>query len=392
MTSPIPAPIAIPLIVLVAVAAAGRLVLLHDTTVDRLLNRALLWGVATLILLERGIAPQIGSLLHQFSMATQLMAATSLYGAARLWSGADPTTAPVRQRAYDLAGLAGGAIILIAGTTARQHGRLVGQALDRPTALVALILWVPLLATGRLAWRAAVRELRSGEPTPSERLVYGILLATMVVGSGGLAVSAVQSAGPGTFDDPALVRWAGPTFGVAALGATILAVPLVARLRARMGWDRAARYCRRLEPLWRDLTAAVPEIVLASDAPIAEADARLIRMTVEIRDALMHLRHHVPETAEHTAYAEQILLAIETKTRGASTAAQTHFRPFPDSRPRELPPPELSKGIPGRFGVHETHPVGDIDSDLRLLLALARRWPQARKGVQRESPGIQPVS
>ncbi|MBF6299306.1 hypothetical protein IU459_17400 [Nocardia amamiensis] len=106
MTSAIPAPIAIPLIAFVALVAVGRLVLLRHTAVDRLHNRAMLWGVATLILLERGIAPQIGSLLHQLSMGTLLMAVVNLYGAAKLWAGADSATALVRQRAYDSAGLA----------------------------------------------------------------------------------------------------------------------------------------------------------------------------------------------------------------------------------------------------------------------------------------------
>ncbi|WP_411156575.1 DUF6545 domain-containing protein [Nocardia abscessus] len=32
-----------------------------------------------------------------------------------------------------------------------------------------------------------------------------------------------------------------------------------------MGRDRAGRYCRRLRPLWHDLTAAVPSIVLGPD-------------------------------------------------------------------------------------------------------------------------------
>lgn len=394
MTSPIPAPIAIPLIAFVALVAVGRLVLLRHTAVDRLLNRALLWAGATLILLERGVAPQIGSLLHQLSIGTLVMEAWSLYGAARLWSGADPATTWVRQRAYDLAGLAGVVIILIVGTPARQQGRLLGHVPDWAGALAWLILWIPLLAGGRLACRAAVRELRSAKPTIAELTIYGILLATMIVGVGGAAIAAVRVAASGGSGDPAMVRWAAPTFGAAALGAAILAVPLLARLRTRMGWDRSARYCRRLRPLWSDLTSTVPEVVLAPEASVAEADVRLIRMTVEIRDALMHLGHYVPESADHTGYAEQILLAIAAKSRVASSAAQSAVPPSPGSWPRALPPeaPELRKGMPDRFGFHETHPVGDIDSDLRLLLALARRWPRAKKASQRRSPGIQPAS
>ncbi|BDT96161.1 hypothetical protein IFM12275_61370 [Nocardia sputorum] len=350
MTSPIPAPIAIPLIVFVAVVVLGRCLLLHRATVDRLLNRAMLWGVATLILLERGIAPLIGSLLHQLSMATLLMEVAGLYGAARLWSGADPTHAAARQRVYDLAGLAGGAIILAVGTEARQGGRLLGQALDWPTAVVWSISWIPLVAVGRLAWRAAVRELRSSESSTAERIVYGTLLTTLVVGSGGLVFSAVQLTGPGASADPAMVRWAAPTFAASALGAALLAVPLIGSLRARAGWDRAGRYCRRLRPLWRDLTAAVPEVVLAPDHAVAESDARLLRMTVEIRDALMHLRHYLPGDAGDADQVAQIRRAIAARSSGAAV------------RPRRSHDPA---------GLQ----VGDIDSDLRLLLELARRWP-----------------
>ncbi|MFG3620102.1 MAB_1171c family putative transporter [Nocardia sp. NPDC047654] len=356
MTSPVPAPIAIPLIVFVAVVVLGRRLVLHHATVDRLLNRAMLWGIATLILLERGIAPEIGSLLHQLSMGTLLMEVVGLYGAARLWSGAEPASALARQRVYDLAGLAGAAIILVVGTAARQEGRLVGQSPDWPALVVWAILWIPLLAAGRLCWRAAVRELRSDESTAAERIVYVTLLATLVVGSAGLVVSAIQLAGPGATADPALVRWAAPTFAVSALGAALLAVPLVAWLRAHTGWDRAGRYCRRLRPLWRDLTAAVPEVVLEPDLPAAESDARLIRMTVEIRDALMHLRHYLPEDAADADYVAQIQRAIAAKSSGAAVRTRRSDHPAGP-------------------------PVGDIDSDLRLLLAMARDWPQGASGV-----------
>ncbi|MFE7744485.1 MAB_1171c family putative transporter [Nocardia sp. NPDC057455] len=356
MTSPVPAQIAIPLIVFVAVVVLLRRVVLHHATVDRLLNRAMLWGVATLILLERGIAPQIGSLLHQLSMGTLLMEVAGLYGAARLWSGADPASAFARQRVYDLAGLAGAAIILAVGTAARQDGRLVGQSLDWPTVVVWSILWIPLFAAGRLSWRAAVRELRSDESGIAERIVYGTLLATLVVGSGGLVISAIQLAGPGATADPALARWAAPTFAVSALGAALLAVPLIAWLRARVGLDRAGRYCRRLRPLWRDLTAAVPEVVLEPGPQAAGSDARLIRMTVEIRDALMHLRHYLPEEAAGADHVEQIQRAIAARSSGAAVRTR-------------------------RSGHTAGPPVGDIDSDLRLLLAMAREWPQGAKDV-----------
>ncbi|MGW4329815.1 hypothetical protein ACWEKR_28465 [Nocardia sp. NPDC004573] len=56
-------------------------------------------------------------------MATLLMEVAGLYGGARLWSGAYPASAAARQRAYDVAGLVGGAIILAVGTEAGDAGQ-----------------------------------------------------------------------------------------------------------------------------------------------------------------------------------------------------------------------------------------------------------------------------
>ncbi|WP_461027878.1 MAB_1171c family putative transporter, partial [Streptomyces sparsus] len=64
---------------------------------------------------------------------------------------------------------------------------------------------------------------------------------------------------------------------------------------AGVAWQ-SARYwvhLRRLRPLWSDLTAAVPEVVLHERLLRRELRLRLHRRVVEIRDALLALQPHV---------------------------------------------------------------------------------------------------
>lgn len=375
MSSPIPGPVAAPLIAFVALVTIGRWILLRRTATDRLLNRALAWAGAGLLLLERGLAPQFGSLMHQVSMGCMVMGVMSAYGAAALWAGADPATARARQRRYDLVGVAGAVTILLVGAESRREGRLLGQLPDWESAASALALCLPAVACGRLMWRALWREARRADATRRERLVYGTLLAALTAGAAGLPFSAALLIGRRTVDDPELLRWAVPNFVVITVAAAVLAVPLADVLATRAGLDRSRRRCRRLLPLWRDVTGAVPEIVLDSDsAPHrGDADVRLIRMTVEIRDALLHLNRYVPDDLPDTEddpprrYATRIAYAIRTKRAGTGPV-----RTNPGAAPLG---PECA----------------DIDAELRHLLALAKVWPVVVETDARPAPRTAPA-
>ncbi|MFI6168630.1 MAB_1171c family putative transporter [Nocardia sp. NPDC051052] len=356
MSSPVPAVFAVPVIIFVVAVVLGRRALLNSTAIDRLLNRALAWTALSLILLERGIAPRFGSLLHQLSMGATMLGIASLFGAALLWADAAPRLAARRQRFFDLAAAASALLILIVGTPYRRAGTLLGQDSSWQEFVVSAVMWIPLIAVGTLVWRAGLRELRGGEVTRYERVVFTALLATPFIASASLASSIARHTGHWQADDPQLTRWAAPNFGTVFVLAAMLAVPLIEVLSARTGWNRAGRHCRRLRPLWRDLTAAVPEIVLPTTGS-APPDARLLRMTVEIRDALMQLHRYLP--ADHPTelgppstarYARQLRQAIAARRNGAAPAAA----------PREA----------DRFGA----PSSDIDSDIRRLLDLARVW------------------
>lgn len=356
MSSPVPAVFAVPVIVFVVAVLAGRRVLLNSTAIDRLLNRALAWTALSLMLLERGIAPRFGSLLHQLSMGATMFGIASLYGAAMLWADADPRLAARRQRYFDLAAASSVLLILIIGTPYRRAGTLLGQDSSWQEFVVSAVMWIPLIAVGTLVWRVGLRELRGREVTRYERVVFTALLAAPFIAGAGLAGSIARHTGHWQADDPQLTRWAAPSFGTVFVLAAMLAVPLLEVLSARAGFDRAGRYCRRLRPLWRDLTAAVPEIVLPATGS-APTDARLLRMTVEIRDALMQLHRYLPtdhatvlDPPSSAHYAWQLHRAIAAKRTGAA----------PTIAPRQADP----------FGA----PSNDFDADIRRLLDLARVW------------------
>ncbi|WP_431952572.1 MAB_1171c family putative transporter [Nocardia lijiangensis] len=367
MNSPVPAAIAALLIGFVGVVALGRWALLHRTAADRLLNRALVWSGVGMVLLERGIAPRFGSLMHQLSMGCMLFAIMSAYGAAALWAGADPENAWRRQRRYHLIAAACAVVILIVGTPARHNGTLLGQTPDAWSALSALAFCLPAIACGRVMAGALWRELARADATGRERLVYGSLLTALAIGACSLPFSALLFGDAVLIEDPDLIRWAWPIFTVIVLSAAVLAVPLLDVLVTRAGWDRPRRRCRRLRPLWTDVTRAVPEIVLDPTATGRdEPEVRLIRMTVEIRDALLHLNRYAPQdlpmpaTASPTErYARRIAHGIRAKAEGCGPA---------NAAPKTMAPASR-----------------DFDSELRQLLELAAVWPRARAGADAET-------
>ncbi|WP_433199776.1 DUF6545 domain-containing protein [Nocardia sp. CA-107356] len=103
-------------------------------------------------------------------------------------------------------------------------------------------------------------------------------------------------------------------------------MPLISTLLTHIGWDRTGRYCRRLRPMWADLTAAVPEIVLEMRRDHngrTDPAIRLHRMTVEIRDSLLHLERYSDSPDDLAAtggdphiHGRRIAETIATKAAG----------------------------------------------------------------------------
>ncbi|MFX0578695.1 MAB_1171c family putative transporter [Nocardia nepalensis] len=382
MTSPIPGLITWPVLICMALVLAGRWWLLRDSFVDRLINRALAAGLCEYLLREAWFEQSLAWLLpgddrdvvniaRQLSLGATVLAVSNIYGLVKLWAGADPADTWRRQWRYYLVTFTATAVILIAGTPARRADQLIDQALGWPAVVVWVAFSLPLGATALLGGRVSVREMRAaGATTWQERALYTALLGT-IVGLGAIAVvypleTAVNvMTGQPSFDPEMHWKaWSG--FLLSAVGApAVITVPLISTLLTHLGWDRTGRYCRRLRPMWADLTAAAPEIVLEMRRDHngrTDPAIRLHRMTVEIRDSLLHLKRYsdIPGDLAATGgdphiYARSIAEAIATKAAGH--------------------PPSASRFTPR----HQVQPgARDLTAELRQLLALAKAWPHVR--------------
>ncbi|WP_406237362.1 MAB_1171c family putative transporter [Nocardia sp. NBC_01009] len=381
MTSPIPGLITWPVLTGMTLVLAGRWWLLRDSIIDRLINRGLAaalvenllreaWFEQSLAWLLPGDDSDVVNIARQLSLGATVLTMSNIYGLAKLWAGADPAHTWRRQRRYYLVTITATAAILIAGTPARHADQLIDQALGWPAVVVCVALSLPLGATALLLGRVSVREMRTaGDTTWQERALYTAVLGTTV----GLGIVAVGyplgtiislMTGQPSFDPE--MRWeAWSAFLLSAVGApATITVPLISTLLTHIGWDRTGRYCRRLRPMWADLTAAVPEIVLEMRRDHngrTDPAIRLHRMTVEIRDSLLHLERYSdsPDDLAVTGgdphfYARRIAEAIATKAAGH--------------------PPSAS-----RFTPHQVQPgARDLTAELRQLLALAKAWPHVR--------------
>ncbi|WP_194829269.1 MAB_1171c family putative transporter [Nocardia sp. XZ_19_231] len=385
MTTPIPGLLSGLLLVGVAVILLGRRRFLGDSDVDRLINRALAAALCGLLLHNRWFAAsfeqslawllpfaarQTVNLAEQLALGAIVLIVANLTGIAQLWAGADPGRTWTRQRWHYLVTFMVTVVILIAGTPARNAGVHIDQALGWPTMALWVAFGAPIGATSFLMGRVCLRELSSGgDLTWQERAVYIVIFG---VGAGLVYDSirnVVEISAAVLTDTPVLdpemyrKKWAFTTSTFFASSCS--AVPLISIVITRLGWDQPGRYCRRLRPLWADLTAAVPEIVLA--LPLhrerrIDSALRLHRMTVEIRDSLSHLKRYATGPTEladfgsdPAAGAHRIAEAITAKNGGA--------------RPRLDLTPSRTEIQPG---------ARDLTTELLQLLALADAWPRTR--------------
>ncbi|MFC4126396.1 MAB_1171c family putative transporter [Nocardia rhizosphaerae] len=380
MTSHLPTALSVPIIVGIIVTLTGRTLLLNETTVDRLINRAIAAALVGMLLREswfqHGLAwilpgddDNVVNLARQVSHGPVLLIVSSLYGIAELWGGADTATAWRRQRRYDLFVVACTVILLIAGTPARRANLLIDQFLGWPAVVFLIVYCLPIAAAMTLLMRICIREMRQRDATRHERAVFAVIVLTGVGLCADMTFSVVEAVTcvltEQPISDPEMRRDAVTFVAATVLLVGITVIPLAGALLVRLGWDRVSRYRRRLHPLWADLTAAVPQVVL--DLPSGrggEIDPAVLlhRMTMEIRDSLLDLERYTgageelrPAGGGAVDNARRIAAAIAAKAGGRTPRIN-----------RTSPRTEI------RLGAH------DLTAELMELLALADEWPRAR--------------
>ncbi|MDT3397706.1 MAB_1171c family putative transporter [Streptomyces sp. B1866] len=171
--------------------------------------------------------------------------------------------------------------------------------------------------------------------------------------------------------------------GLIVVGSSVPAVGVAWR-GARHGW-----YLWRLRPLWRDLTAAVPEVVLDEELRRRELRMRLHRRVVEIRDAVLAL--HPYATADLRREAAAAGRGAGPGTASARATAEACW--LETARRAKLagrPPVDLVERQPGAPG-----DAVDLDAEARWLRAVGaarrgetvRRFAAARLEGSPGSPG-----
>nr|WP_185757029.1 MAB_1171c family putative transporter [Nocardia bhagyanarayanae] len=355
---------------------------MRDSIVDRLINRGLAATLAEHLLREAWLQQSLARLLPgddsdvvngtgQLSLGATVLTVSHVYGVAKLWAGADPAQAWHRQWRYYLVTITVTTVILIAGTPARRADQLIDQTLGWPAVVVWVAFALPLGATALLLGWVSVREIRTaGHTTWRERALYTASVCS-TLGLGFVAVVypletviSVVTGRPSFAPEMHWKGWSGFLISAIAVPAMV-AVPLISTLLTHMGWDRTGRYCRRLRPMWADLTAAVPEVVLETRRDHngrTDPAIRLHRMTVEIRDCLLHLKRYSDSPDDLAGASGDPHIQTRRIAEAVATKAAGH--------------PPSARRLPPRYQVQPG--ARDLTAELRQLLALAKAWPHAR--------------
>ncbi|MEV0293170.1 MAB_1171c family putative transporter [Nocardia sp. NPDC050710] len=349
MMAPVPGWAVVAVLTFVIAIVVGRWLLVHDSLADRLVDRALSWMVLAVLIEEIGARTAFAELTYRLFLASGVFAVVDVLILAALFAGADPETVRGWQFRCVIAAAFGAAVVFVIG---RPSDPAV-PGYEWKMLIVWAVFNVPSAVSGTLTVRACVRELRIGGGTVRQRLVILALLISAgtwvyaAVFDGARVLAGYPSISPAAY-------WSvGSCLGFVGIVA-LTAVPMLKVFIARRGWDSESRKIRRLRPLWRDLTAVVPGVVLTDHVENGrEPASQLYRMLVEIRDALVHLRAYVPRQ-EFGGWPSALLIAraAQSKSNGG------------------LPPVVGSADRPEPIS-------GDLETELEQLLELAKEWQEA---------------
>ncbi|WP_174185901.1 DUF6545 domain-containing protein [Nocardia barduliensis] len=345
---------AVPLVPTVAVTclavlvAVLRWIFVRDSVTDRLINRALACAGIGMLLAVVSLRFAAPTVVTHLGAMIGFLTAGSVYGVARLLAGADPRDAHRRQRRYDLIAVAAAAITVLIDV-AIALDLLPAETSSRWYAFSAGASCLPLAMAGFLLIRAGIGEIRSAQTAIAQRATY---VALMGVGAFWIcyAVLVLVRSLMGVSPTDQGEVWSLSGFAFFAIITALLAIPLVRMLLVRLGWDRDSRDCRTLQPLWADLTAVVPHIVLVDDAYRRGPALRRYRMAIEIRDALLQLRRHASDYPSDD---------IRSHTLRMVHAAEA-----------------------GLVAASGTDVTASHDLELRYLLDMAARWPKAKRAYR----------
>ncbi|MEU8895724.1 MAB_1171c family putative transporter [Nocardia sp. NPDC048505] len=357
MSSLIPGFVAWPITVWIAAVAVGRFLLCRDTVLDRIITQLFAWGAAAMLLFRFASAPNSSGPVLELALGCVALTTAHIYALACIRrSGYDPAVLLRRLWLSGGVALISAVALVIAGAGARSDGLPLDMGRTGDGLVISIA--VTPIAFYTVVWlRMLLREFRIADLTAAEAVAGVGIMVSVAFALGIQLLSGLQLATGWPPLGPQLPR-AELAFTVCiTLSGVVPAFPVARALVRAVRLDSAGRACRRLDPLWRDLTAAVPEIVM-HPAPDADPATRAFRMAVEIRDALIHLTPYMPAENAHSVedYAHRITCATRARAAGLAPAY-------------EMTPQRAILGS------------SDFDTDVRQLLDLARAWRSRRPEV-----------
>ncbi|MFC8225126.1 MAB_1171c family putative transporter [Streptomyces sp. NPDC057287] len=217
-------------------------------------------------------------------------------------------------------------------------------------------------ATGRSSVKVGLRIAATGCAFAMVYVAYKVTgLVSLMFGLGlipvhGKCSSLVASTCAFSVASPALAVL------LICLGLTLPAVVYPIRESLRRRWEK--RSLEKLGPLWQDLSAAMPEIVLPAE-DVDDGDFLLQRRVIEISDGILALRAYssrqVQEAAERSiGIGTQAAAAIveATVVKGALTSMREGRRP------------EETAALPGGFGADRR----DLRAETEWLLQVTHAY------------------
>lgn len=290
------------LLALIWGTTALRLVFVRSTVAEQRINAALVFASLSVALRRQWVrdivdgvfGPGISSPLGN---ACIIFTAASLISLFSVWAFGPDRYRRIHVVTLTIAGLPGAALIVLSGP-ARAQGVGVRAAGGWQYTAYCIAYALPILLAALLIAGISIRSVRAAASGRDRWIfaaviglsVFEVVSMVVVIIDGLMRTSAADDAVTDSHAEAGVFL----RLLVVAAGAVIALGPV---LRVFLRRYRSVLSARRMLPVWRTLTAAVPEVVFElrpEDQGALSARARRDRMEVEIRDAILLVDRYLP--------------------------------------------------------------------------------------------------
>jgi hypothetical protein len=315
-----------------------------------------------------------------------IFACGEFIGFTMLWNRISPEETRRRHRFYRPAAIALSVAFLAVGTRARVAG-LPLEVSGGWDAILALSVYLTavVILVAQLIWMFGSELLKATDNRELLLAAAGIfaVVATAAACLEAMVLAVTDQLG-WTHTVGFRLRVHGSEFlWIAAIVYLFGAVPLAVRLHSHLGLDRISRTWRTLQPLRLSMAAAAPESsfdLKHDDRRFQKTTLQLHQTVIEIRDAILRLRHYVRNTAPHELAQFLERYSVPANERGSATnaleLAYAAKAKIAGDRPET---PDIALVVSSQST--------SLYEEAADLLALAKWWTPALEATEQVTPG-----